>query len=355
MTEQETGKCTMGEGQVVRDDGAVDMIAFAREATIRDQMSTYAGSVKVVAPAKVNLLLNVGPKREDGYHGVDTILHALMLHDVLYVRTRPLSDYLEGPAVGEVREESALPEVRIVCVGCEGVEPPAIPAHENIVYKAVRMLAEATGNGAGECVEVRLEKHIPFQAGLGGGSSDAAAALVGAAQLWGIDRGDPVVRQCAERLGADVAFFLDGGCARYSGVGERLEASLEPGKANVVLVKPPVGLSTAEVYREFDRDPRPVSREAAEQSPGRCDEVILANNLSEPAYRMMPLLGAMAEWLRDQGCVSDVLLCGSGSTLCAFCDTFANAMRLSAAAQGKGYWTRATTLANLRAAVVPRK
>lgn len=355
MSNQNDGKSLMGESCITREDGSIDMIAFAREATIRDQMSTYAGSVKVVAPAKVNLLLNVGERREDGYHDVDTIMHALMLHDVLYVRTRPVEDFLEGPAIGESAGTPDLPEVRVVCVGCEGVEPPMIPTEENIVYKAVRMFAEEVGMGRGECVEVRLEKHIPHQAGLGGGSSDAAAALVGVANLWGIPADDPRIRACAERLGADVAFFLDGGCARYSGTGATLEAKLKADNCNVVLVKPPTGLSTAGVYRAFDEDPVSVPEEAATQQPMTAKEVIRANNLGAPAYRLMPMLGELEAWLKEQSCVTDVLLCGSGSTVCAFCDSVQNAMRLSAAVQGQGYWTRTTTLANLRATVVPRK
>ncbi len=355
MSDRNESKSLMGEECVTREDGAIDMIAFAREATIRDQMSTYAGSVKVVAPAKVNLLLNIGAKREDGYHDVDTIVHALMLHDVLYVRTRPLEEMLEGPSIGNAADTSDLPEVRIVAVGCGGVEPPMIPTEENIVYKAIRMFAQEVGMGRGECVEVRLEKHIPHQAGLGGGSSDAAAALVGLASLWGIPAGDLRIRACAERLGTDVAFFLDGGCARYSGTGSTLEERIKTDNSNVVLVKPPAGLSTAGVYREFDVSPEPVSEEAASQRPVSAKDVIRANNLGAPAYRLMPMLGALEEWLKEQSCVTDVLLCGSGSTMCAFCDNFQNAMRLSAVAQSQGYWTRATTLANLRAAVVPRK
>ena len=340
---------------ITREDGAVDMIAFARETTIRDQMAIYAGSVKVVAPAKVNLLLNIKDKREDGYHNCVNIMHALMLHDVLYVRSRPLDTWIEGPAIGTSAGTPELPEVRVIMVGCEGVEAPIVANEDNLVTRAVLALAKACGQGQGECIDVRVEKHIPSQAGLGGGSSDAAAALVGVAKLWGIPADDERIEQCAAQLGADVAFFLKGGCARFVGAGEVFDKQLVPAKNNVVLVKPPLGLSTAEVYREFDTDPQPVSPEADALNPDAAADVVCENNLSAPAARLMPLLGELQEWLEGQPCVSQAVLCGSGSTMCAFCDSFENAMKLSALASANGYWTRATTLANLKAAVVPQK
>lgn len=339
----------------------VDMVAFAREATIRDQASTYAGSVKLVAPAKVNLHLAIGEKMEGGYHKALNIMHALMLHDVLYMRVRPQSDYLVGPDAGlagdaeHAMDNQAL-QVRVISVGCEGVEAPVIAQEDNLVYKAVMALGQRTGNGTGQCVEIRLEKHIPFQAGLGGGSSDAAAALVGAAKLWGIPADDPELEQIAMTLGADVAFFLRGGCARYDNKGERFQASLGTARDSIVLVKPQAGLSTAKVYQEFDQNPSLPTEEqvAAAAAAQRAQDVPQFNGLDVPARALLPELDEVFSWAEQQEGVSRAVLCGSGSCVALFVDGFEAACRLSAAAMSQGWWARSTSLANLRAAAVPR-
>lgn len=337
------------------------MVAFAREATIRDQASTYAGSVKLVAPAKVNLHLAIGAKREDGYHDAINVMHALMLHDVLYMRVRPQSDFLVGPDAGLAGDaEHAIDnqelQVRVISVGCEGVEAPAIPQEDNLVYKAIVALAKETENGTGQCVEVRLEKHIPAQAGLGGGSSDAAAALVGAAKLWGIAPDDPRIEKVAATLGADVPFFLHGGCARFDGCGEHFQAQLSPMKGAVVLVKPQTGLSTAKVYQTFDENPSfPAEDVAASANQAQAAvDVPLFNGLDVPARSLLADLDQVFSWAGDQPAVQQTILCGSGSCVALFVTGFEEACRLSAAAMAQGWWARATSLANLRAAVVPR-
>ena len=115
--------------------------------------------------------------------------------------------------------------------------PLLIKAEENIAYKAVVELAKALGRTQDETIEMILNKVIPAEAGLGGGSSNAAAALVGAATLWGVGMEDERVQEVASRLGADVSFFLKGGCARLSGKGDVFEAQLEPRSGFVLLVR----------------------------------------------------------------------------------------------------------------------
>ncbi|MDO4182030.1 MAG: 4-(cytidine 5'-diphospho)-2-C-methyl-D-erythritol kinase [Coriobacteriia bacterium] len=339
----------------------IDMVAFAREATLRDQASTYAGSIKLIAPAKVNLYLGIGAKRADGYHDALNIMHALMLHDVLYMRTRPQADLLVGPDAALAGNESASVanadlDIRMVCVGCEGVEAPDIPAQDNLVYKAVKALAQRTGKGAGECLEVRLEKHIPAQAGLGGGSSDAAAALVGAAHLWGLSAEDPALAEVAASLGADVPFFLHGGCARFTGKGEVFQTQLEAANNAVVLVKPEAGLSTAAVYKTFDDQGISLADapQAQAEAATAAAQVPRYNNLNGPARSLLPQLDAVFAWAAQQPAVTEALLCGSGSAVALFCTSFEEACRLSAAGMAQGWWTRTTSLSKLRAAVVPR-
>ncbi len=322
--------------------GPVDMTAIARERALDDALLSRPGMIRVIAPAKVNLFLSVGAPRGDGMHAVDTVLHAVLLHDVVLMRSTPAA-----PGSGR--------SVAVACMGRDGVEPPAIAPEDNIAYRAVEALAAATGRTADEAVEIVIEKHVPCQAGLGGGSSDAAATLSGLARLWGIDPGDPVLGETARSLGADVAFFLFGGCARFEGAGERLAGLLEPRRESVVLVKPDAGLSTGAVYAEHDR--RPALADAAASDAALCARVArdvpLANNLAAAAERLMPELARVREWLEAQSGVRGALLCGSGSSTFAVCDDFETAAGVAARAQAKGWWARATSFTSARAMPVP--
>ena len=171
---------------------------------------------KIISPAKVNLVLAVGEKQESGFHEVQTIMHSLALHDTLSMRR--FDDEGSGDGL----------QVMLKCESSFTIDPLLIKAEENIAYKAVVELAKALGRTQDETIEMILNKVIPAEAGLGGGSSNAAAALVGAATLWGVGVEDERVQEVASRLGADVSFFLKGGCARLSGKGDVFEAQLEP-------------------------------------------------------------------------------------------------------------------------------
>ena len=215
-------------------EGSVDMLDIARVAQdVEAREFAGMGSLKLVAPAKVNLYLNVKGVRDDGYHEVSTTMHALMLHDVLRMKIIP--------GTGEA--------VKLTTRSFEGLAPLDVDPQDNIVMKAILKLAEAFGRTLGEeeTMRVHLEKRIPVQAGLGGGSSDAAAALLGSAVLWGESVLDPRIKEVAAQLGADVVFFLQGGCALYDGIGENLVRTLKPMNDFLVLVKPEGGVSTAEV------------------------------------------------------------------------------------------------------------
>ena len=299
------------------------------------------GWVKVIAPAKVNLFLGIGPRRDDGYHEASSVLHAMNLHDVVYMRAQP-----QAPGSGL--------EVTASVEGRAGLAVPDLEPQQNIAYKAVRALAQRIDRAADELVTVRIVKNIPFQAGLGGGSADAAAALVGAAHLWGIDPYGAVVEEVAQTLGSDVAFFLRGGCGYYEGTGEVFVRSLAPAKTNVVLVKPDAGVSTAQAYNTFDEDPLAIDDEASLQArtSERADEVTLFNNLAFASEKLLPELTDIRQWLLDQPGVSQALLCGSGSTTFALCDSFGEACRIVSEASKLGWWARATSLGSIRAAVV---
>lgn len=297
------------------------------------------GWTKVLAPAKVNLHLAIGALRDDGYHDAATVMHALALHDVVYLRRC-------GFDTASCRMVAADPSIKL----------PELAAGDNIAVRAVAQLAEALG---GEMptppLELRIEKGIPAQAGLGGGSSDAAAALVGAARLWGASHDHPAIEQTARALGADVAFFLHGGCAYLEGTGDEFVHALEPAKTAVALVKPDGGVSTAAAYRAFDEAPAYASpKQAAQVAAARAArEVNLFNNLALASEGLMPELAEVRSWLVGQPGVEAALLSGSGAATFALCESFSAATRVVAQARARGWWSRATALSSLRAAVVP--
>lgn len=198
------------------------------------------GSIRCEPPAKVNLFLRVLGRRSDGYHDIETLFQAVSLHDDLAM------DLVAG---GEVDLDVAGAELG--------------PPKSNLAYLAARAVLDAAGSDMG--LRVRLGKRIPAGAGLGGGSSDAAAALTCANALLGDPLEDAELADIAGRLGSDVPFFLGASTlALGSGRGERLEALPPLPDAHLVLVLPPVHVDTgwaygalAEQRRGGGRAPRP--------------------------------------------------------------------------------------------------
>ena len=298
------------------------------------------GWVKVISPAKVNLHLAIGGKRADGYHEAATVMQALNLHDIVYVRRA-----LEQPA-----------ECRMVALG--DLDLPDIPAEDNLAMKAVARLAQALALPAEAAeIDIRIEKNIPAQAGLGGGSSNAAAALLGAAALWGVDANDPALEATARTLGADVAFFLHGGCAYLEGTGDTFVHALAPSKRSVALVKPDGGVSTAQAYRQFDAQPTFASadRAAHVRTAQAADDIELFNNLAPASESLMPQLAEIRSWLLSFPQVDGALLSGSGATTFAVCDSFDAACSIVASAREHGWWARSTSFGSIRAAVVANR
>lgn len=360
------------------DTTKVDMLATARNAQWSADTFLGVGSIKLVAPAKVNLFLGVGERRDDGYHDVSNIMHAVALHDVLYVRCAPLSE--KGAEDMRTLRETDAPHsahkaiggpkqnllVSIDCadkVAAPGAEPLAVAACDNIVFKAFDQLACEIGRTNPEEIAIRIEKNIPHEGGLGGGSSDAAAALVAAAHFWGLSAEDEPVRKVARNLGADVLFFLHGGCVRLVSAGDAFDGALEPMSGPVVLVKPAVGVSTAAAYRAFDETPALMLADqlASVASAKSASEVVLANNLAAASESLASELVEVRSWLSSQtgvlsvGGVPQVLLCGSGAATFAMTESFAAACEIAAAAQARGWWARATTFSSLRAAKLPSR
>lgn len=297
---------------------------------------------KIISPAKVNLVLAVGEKQESGFHEVQTIMHSLALHDTLSMRR--FDDEGSGDGL----------QVMLKCESSFTIDPLLIKAEENIAYKAVVELAKALGRTQDETIEMILNKVIPAEAGLGGGSSNAAAALVGAATLWGVGVEDERVQEVASRLGADVSFFLKGGCARLSGKGDVFEAQLEPRSGFVLLVRPDAGVSTGKAYAAFDEDPVLPSSEylSSIAALDAAVDVSLYNNLEKAACSVTPVVAQVLEWGRAAAGEENVVPCGSGSAVCCIFDSYQAACEASVEARKHEWWTRVTSFSPLGAAVV---
>ena len=191
------------------------------------------------APAKINLTLDVGPRRPDGYHDIRSVMQTIGLSDTLTVTLTPET-----------------PGVRLDVVGEESIGVPSDTS--NIVHKAAVRLQKVAaardllpGNRSG--LHLTLHKRIPSQAGLGGGSSDAAAALLAVNDLLGLHLPDARLAEIGAALGADVPFFLTGGTALAEGLGELITPlpALAPDWP-LVIVKPSVGVSTPAAYAALD-------------------------------------------------------------------------------------------------------
>ncbi len=177
------------------------------------------------ANAKINLSLDLTSVLPNGYHAISTVMQSVTLHDTVRVRTGG-----EG--------------VRLICAD------PAVPADgRNTAVKAALAFFEATGRAPG--AEIEIEKRIPSQAGLGGGSADAAAALTALNELYGDLLPREKLLEICVKIGADVPFALLGGTRLCLNIGE-VTAALPPVCAEVVIAKPARGVSTAEAYRRFD-------------------------------------------------------------------------------------------------------
>lgn len=344
---------------------SVNMLGIAREAQDVDKQRFRPGSsFRVLAPAKVNLFLNIGERLPDGYHAATSVMHSLLLHDVLYMKRQPYENlpFYEKDKLEEGSDEVARIElpggdivVRLTMRAFGGVELPSVAAADNLVVKALRLLGEKTERQGDEFVDIHLEKYIPAQAGLGGGSSDAAAILAGAAQWWGVDFFDKRVQQTARKLGADVMFFLHGGCSRLEGRGDEFAQALEPMKSPVVLVKPAEGVSTVAAYGAFDAAPvmlPPALQKHAEEATA-AKEVPFANNLQEASFSLLPELETVQSWLAERCGASRVLMSGSGSAFFALCDSLAQASQIAGEARVNGWWARSTSFSSLGASLAP--
>lgn len=252
-------------------------------------------SIEVEAPAKVNLFLEVAGRRADGYHDLESIFQAISMYDTLRI------------------ESTQSGAVTISCnVG-------ALANAENLAVQAAVAFLDAAGLGTG--LHIALEKRIPVRAGLGGGSSDAAAVLVGLNRLAGAPFTNDALREMAALLGSDVPFFIEGGTALVEGRGERVRQMDFGGVFYHVVLYPGFGVSTAAVYKnlklKLTREKRNVMVLWDLMSTGNLDaaEGQFFNRLEETAIGLNDRLGKLKLLMSGLTGGASVLVSGSGSSL----------------------------------------
>ena len=284
------------------------------------------GSVTVRVPGKVNLYLAVGDRRDDGYHELTTVFHAVSLLDEVTVRN---ADVLSLEMAGE------------------GVD--SLPADErNLAWQAAELMADHVGRAPD--VAISIEKSIPVAGGMAGGSADAAAVLVAMNTLWelGVPRRD--LHALAAQLGSDVPFALHGGTALGTGRGEELATVLARNTFHWVLAFAEDGLSTPAVFSEIDRlretagagrdqpprldDPEPVLAALASGDPAELAP-LLGNDLQPAALSLDPGLRRTLRAGADAGALAGIVS-GSGPTCAFLCTSAAAAIDVGAELAGAG-------------------
>ncbi|MCH7888631.1 MAG: 4-(cytidine 5'-diphospho)-2-C-methyl-D-erythritol kinase [Proteobacteria bacterium] len=251
--------------------------------------------LRLDAPAKINLYLHVVGKRSDGLHLLDSLVAFAGVGDKLEVRE---ADELTLTVSGRFADALAAPE-----------------AGENLVLRAARLLAAEAGVAA--AAAIRLDKALPVAAGLGGGSSDAAAALRALADLWRLRPGNDDLVRLGLRLGADVPACLAARAAFVGGIGEDLDPAPRLPPAHLVLLNHGAPLATARVFRALERRwSRPARFAEAPADAAALAEVLAArgNDLETPARRLAPAVGeAHAALAAEPGCLL-ARMSGSGAT-----------------------------------------
>jgi 4-diphosphocytidyl-2-C-methyl-D-erythritol kinase len=278
--------------------------------------------MRVPAPAKINLHLRVAPRQADGFHPLLTWMTTVGLFDTLTLVRRRLDE----------SAASRSGSFRWFTLSCSD---PGLPVDgSNLVTRAARALADALSQvGEGltgprrEEASAFLIKRIPRGAGLGGGSSDAAAAILGLNRLWGLKLPHQRLMGIAADLGSDVPFFLHGPSCVCSGRGQRVREIDRPAMKWVTLILPPFEISTADVYRRFD-EMGLGSEEAVLDKPNwtawtKCsaNELMpqLVNDLEPAAFSLRPELGELRAKL-EQELSAVVRMSGSGSSLFVLAD-----------------------------------
>jgi 4-diphosphocytidyl-2-C-methyl-D-erythritol kinase len=290
------------------------------------QIRCSASRAEVQTPAKINLFFEVIRRRDDGFHEIETLMAPISLYDWLILEDDPTGQVtlqaswavgLSKQPVANVADESAADDLGTIPEG-----------DENIVVRAVRLLAKAAGICRG--AKLRLVKRIPSAAGLGGGSSDAAATLVAANFVWKLNWPTERLAEVAAQLGSDVPFFLAGGPAVCRGRGEKIEPIAGLGCLYLVVIRPPEGLSTAAVYGACkpSHSPRTVGPVVTAFRKREWFEPRAYNGLLPAARQLTPWVGRVLDRMQEIGFLQ-VGMSGTGSCCFGLARTKAEAQRLA--------------------------
>lgn len=246
----------------------------------------------VPAPAKLNLFLHITGRRPDGYHLLQSVFMLIDWADTLHLQRRP---------GGHISREDL------------NGDAPALPEHD-LVVRAAQALQQATGCTWG--AHIALDKRIPQEAGMGGGSSDAASCLLALNRLWGLRLPLPQLMTIGLQLGADVPFFLGGHHAWVEGIGEQLQPVPLP-PARFLVLKPPSGVATPDIFRHpaLQRDCTLADRHDFLALDAQALYQYGHNSLQAVAQQLCPDIGWGLHWLQQQGLPGRMT--GSGSALFA--------------------------------------
>jgi len=255
--------------------------------------------VTVHAPTKINLRLKVVGRREDGYHFLSMLNEKLTLTDKLHVST----------VGGTTPYQEDFP-IEVACP-----RDPSLATDKNLVVKAARRLAKAAN--VSTPVKIVIDKHIPIGAGLGGGSSDAAACLKALNRLWGLNWGAEELSKVGLTIGADVPFFFCEGPARVTGIGEEVDTEVRLPKLWILLINPGFEVSTREVYESLDLEL--TGRSENDKFPAIFKDLadlskVVENDLEVPVLRNHQEVDEIKRYLVAHG-AEIVFMSGSGPTV----------------------------------------
>lgn len=246
--------------------------------------------ISEIAHAKINLTLSVGEKRPDGYHTIDSVMHSISLADTITLEKAPT-----------------------ISLAITYGEAPK--GKENLMVQAAELFFQKTGISGG--VTLTLEKRIPSEAGMGGGSSDAAAVLRGLQRLYNVPVSRETLAAWSAPLGADIPFCVLGGAARCQGIGEILSPLTPWTNLPLVIVRPPISVSTGKAYGELDRllvKPENTTPACLTALQGRNQESLassLSNDFETGLFPLESMLQNASTYLRNLS--RPALMTGSGS------------------------------------------
>ena len=315
-----------------------------------------SGGVEILTPAKLNLFLEVLARRDDGFHEIETLMVPISLFDSLTFRHA--ASTCREDSVLTCREDSAS-RLELRCQWASGLPKQAEPegsrrspddldptveweklpeGNDNVALRAVELLRQRSGIRAGATLQ--LTKRIPSAAGLGGGSSDAAAALIAANLAWGLDWPIDRLAELAGEIGSDVPFFLGGSPALCQGRGERSQPMPGCRALDFVVVCPPAGLSTAAVYKHCRPAAVPRSAgpliDALRSGDRRQLAAAMHNALEEPAAQLSPWIGKLRREFAKQDCIA-AQMSGSGTSYFGICRHAGHARRVASRLRGQGF------------------